>query len=92
LIRVLDLHQILGLSSRQEEDVGKLVVLADDQQRFAVRVDAVDGIRELQQAELLPPTADPSTQLEFIDGRTADGMLVLQAEELIRAYTRGANH
>lgn len=86
----LDLRWALGLATAVDLAEPRLLVLGASRPAFAVQVDGVRGVRRLPAMAIVPLSGEASRGRSFLLGSTADAVLVLDADELIRTHSRGA--
>jgi purine-binding chemotaxis protein CheW len=84
LLQVLDLRPVLGLPVTALNDLSRVVVLGTARPAFGVLVDAVESIVTIPASRLLAPQDGPAARREYLRGITADAILVLDAERVLR--------
>ncbi len=86
LLMILDLRASLGLSVAALNDLSRVIVLGERRAAFGILTDAVQEIVTLPIAEVRAPPEGVAGQREFLRGVTGDAVLVLDAEQLLRAH------
>lgn len=87
LLTLLDARRILGLPETPGPDDGWILVLGEAQPEFGIPVDSVQGLREIPASDLRPLAGGATRGQGYLSGITADAVLVLAAEQLIRTHT-----
>jgi len=87
LLRVIDLGSALGRPHEGIADRKRVLALASDERAaFGVLIDAIDEVRLLPLAEIRPLPSREEDGTPLLRGVTADAVLVLDADALIRAH------
>ncbi|MBI1722856.1 MAG: purine-binding chemotaxis protein CheW [Gemmatimonadetes bacterium] len=86
LLTILDLRPVLGLSVGALDDLGRVIVLGEERPAFGVLADAVRELVTLQESALRDTPESVAASREYLRGVTADAVLVLDAEKLLRAH------
>lgn len=81
---VLDLGRLLELPAAESAPAGYILVLRRQGQQTALRVDAIDEIRQIAPGELAGPGADAAEPgVRFLRGWTPDRLKLLNTEALL---------
>ena len=85
LFAVIDLKRLLSIPASELTTMHRVVMLRHDHYRIGVLVDAVHGMDSVDVAALkeMPHELGEQTR-RFLHGVSADGMLMVSAEEIIR--------
>jgi purine-binding chemotaxis protein CheW len=86
LLTLLDLRPALGLSAHALDDLSRVLVLGRAQAAFGVLVDAVRELCVLPARDVRPPPEDGRAIREYVRGITADAVLVLDTDYLLRSF------
>ena len=86
LLTILDLREALGLSVTGLNDLSRMIVLGEERPAFGILADAVHGLVTLPAAQVREPPEGVAAKREYLRGVTADAMLVLDAEQLLRIH------
>ena len=84
LLTILDLRATLGLSVAALNDLSRVIVIGEDRPACGILADAVHELIRLPAAEVRQPPERAAAQREYLRGVTADAVLVLDAEHLLR--------
>ncbi len=84
LLTILDLRQVLGVSVGALNDLSRVIVLGEDRPAFGILADAVRELVTLPASEVRGPPEGVAVKREYLRGVTADAVLVLDAEALLR--------
>jgi purine-binding chemotaxis protein CheW len=87
LLILLDARRILGLPETPGPDGGWILVLGEAQPEFGIPVDSVQGLREIPASAVRPLADSAAPGAGHLAGITADAVLVLAAEQLIRTHS-----
>lgn len=90
IMTVLDLRQLLGLSTVALSDLGRVIVVGKSRAAFGFLADSVTGVRATLPAEIHPPSGRSGLHQGLVRGITSDAVLVLDAEGLLRLANSGA--
>jgi purine-binding chemotaxis protein CheW len=84
LLTILDLRTVLGLRVTALNDLSRVLVLGADRPAFGILADAVHDVVRLPGSEMrqLPEGVGPKR--EYLRGVTANAVLVLDAEQVLR--------
>jgi purine-binding chemotaxis protein CheW len=85
LLTLIDLRQALGTGERPLQDLGRVLVLGEERAAFGVLADAVEEMVPYRPDDLhpLPPGGSAGS---LVRGMTAETVLVLDGQELLRTY------
>ncbi|MHB1169734.1 MAG: chemotaxis protein CheW [Longimicrobiales bacterium] len=87
LLRLLDLGAALGRPHEGIADRKRVLALASGSQAaFGILIDMIDDVRTLPVEEIRPLPERDDEHSTLLRGVTRDAVLVLDADELIRAY------
>ena len=87
LLRLLDLGAALGRPHEGIADRKRVLALASGSQAaFGILIDMIDDVRTLPVEEIRPLPERDDEHAAMLRGVTRDAVLVLDADELIRAY------
>lgn len=86
LLTILDLRPVLGLSVGALNDLGRVIVLGEERPAFGVLADAVRELHTLPKSAVRDTPETVAASREYLRGVTADAVLVLDAEKLLRAH------
>lgn len=84
LLTILDLRRVLGISVTALSDLSRLTVLGDDRPAFGILADAVREVVTVPASDVRDPPEGVAAKREYLRGVTADAVLVLDAEQLLR--------
>jgi purine-binding chemotaxis protein CheW len=84
IISVINLKSFLHLNEKGITELNKVIVLKQDQIEFGILVDAILGAKEISLNKLqAPPATLEATGSEYIEGVTADGMILLNPKAIM---------
>jgi purine-binding chemotaxis protein CheW len=86
LLTILDLRGALGLSVTALHDLSRVIVLGEERPAFGILADAVHELVTLPAAQVREPPEGVAAKREYLRGVTADAVLVLDAEQLLRIH------
>src|SRR5690606_20018650 len=89
LLPLLDIRANLGLQPTALDDLGRIVVLRDDETRAGVFVDGVEGLRNIRTSELSPPPDRGTADRNLFRGITPDILALLDARAILRLFAGG---
>lgn len=87
LLVLLDLRRILGLPAPASHDPGQVLVLGDEEPAFGILVDGVPYIQEVPVEAVRPPAGSAGGGSGYVQGSTAEAVLVIAAADLIRTFS-----
>lgn len=87
MLTLLDARRIFGLPESPGPADGWILVLGEAQPEFGIPMDAVQGLREIPPSSLRSLAGGAPRGGGYLAGITADAVLVLAAEQLIRTHT-----
>ncbi|MEZ0237208.1 MAG: chemotaxis protein CheW, partial [Methylophilaceae bacterium] len=84
VMSVIDLKQLFELPAKGLTDLNKIVILSDGTMEFGILADSILGVRNipLHEIESGLPTLSGVRQ-DYLKGITAEGMVVLDAAQLL---------
>lgn len=84
LVSVIDLKKFFNLPDRGLTDLNKIIVLKNEAMEFGVLADAVVGVSKLSAAALnTAQAALTDARLEYLQGVTAERLVLLDAQQLL---------
>lgn len=83
---LIDLGIFFGAGRKPPPERFSVLVMGNDRSEFGIRVDRVDEVLMLRGDQILPPPGNISgVAREFLLGVTADAMMILDGEVLLRS-------
>lgn len=89
LLTIRDLRQVLGRSGTVLDDLRQVLVLGDVRPAFGVLANAVHEVANLGPGAVRAPPEGVAVDRRYVKGVTADAVLVLEAEALLRIHAGG---
>lgn len=86
LLTILDLREILGLSTTGLDNMSRVLVLGESTTTFGILTDSVDDIRSISVSTIRPPAEGVAVVRDFLRGITGDAWIVLDAARLLRLH------
>ena len=84
LLTILDLRTVLGLRVTALNDLSRVLVLGADRPAFGILADAVHDVVRLPASEVRQLPEGDGPKREYLRGVTANAVLVLHAEQVLR--------
>ncbi|WP_440950759.1 chemotaxis protein CheW [Methanosphaerula subterraneus] len=84
ILSIVDLKKFFGLPDQGITNQNRVIILDDGRMAFGILADQIVGVRHvgLESMIALPPTIS-SIGEEYLQGMTADGLIVLDTEKLL---------
>ena len=86
LLTLLDLRSTLGLPTGALNDLGRVMVLEEGGTRLGLLVDRVDRLETIERTQLRPAAPSGPAPRDLLLGTTAEALLVLETEGLLRLF------
>jgi purine-binding chemotaxis protein CheW len=85
ILSVIDLKKFFNLPEKGLGDLNKVIILRDDRMEFGILADAILGVStlSLDAIQALPMTVS-EIAAEYLRGVTADRVIILNAENILR--------
>ncbi|MEI6433379.1 MAG: chemotaxis protein CheW [Bacteroidota bacterium] len=84
IISVINLKSFLHLKEQGITELNKVVIMKNEQMEFGILVDAILGAREISLNSLhSPPATLEEAGVEYIEGVTEDGLVLLNSKAII---------
>ncbi|KAF0815333.1 Chemotaxis protein CheW [Andreprevotia sp. IGB-42] len=85
IVSVIDIKRFFDLPERGVSDLNKVIILRDGSMEFGVLADVIEGVNLLRMSEIQPPLPTlTGIRAEYLHGVTAQRLIVLDAQKLIR--------
>jgi len=93
IISILNLKTLFNLKERGLTELNKIIILKSDHMEFGIVADSIVGTKTLARSSVSPPPVTLDTiGHEFITGVTQDGLILLNALNLLTSKKIQSNH
>ena len=84
IIPIVDLKKFFNLPEKGLGELNKLIIIQNETMQFAILADIVDGTKQIYKKDVLPvPITISGIGEKYLQGITADQLIILSAENLL---------